>query len=211
MAGLFGCVGGILNWLRYKRRHIRMSTLKTNYRGKYLPKSRPNRIFSPCSLSVLVSLSWLSWLSAFCPYCTTHTQNTNIRDPGGIRTRNPIKQATTNLHPRPREYRDRSPNTPAQSLYRLSFRGHQNDKQKSQVTMWKYTWLLELRIKKKLELSWGYMDWGEGGADGCHSRSTLAPTDNMYTLTTMHYTLFSQYGLHVSALSVTIIRHEYYT
>ena len=55
----------------------------------------PPGLFFFCSLCTFQYFSALIVLAfAFCPYCTTtHTQDTNIHAPGGIRTPNPSKRS----------------------------------------------------------------------------------------------------------------------
>jgi hypothetical protein len=80
-----------------------------------------------CSLFVLcISLCLLSWFLSFL-LTVQHTQhNTNIHDPGRIRTHNPSRREATDLRCRPRGHWDqrfRSSDRPAcsESLYRLSY------------------------------------------------------------------------------------------
>ena len=80
-----------------------------------------------CSLFVLcISLYLLSWFLSFL-LTVQHTQhNTNIHDPGRIRTHNPSRREATDLRCRTRGHWDqrfRSSDRPAcgESLYRLSY------------------------------------------------------------------------------------------
>jgi hypothetical protein len=80
----------------------------------------PTGIIFVCSLCTFQYFSALIVLAfAVCPYCTTHTQNTNIHAPGGIRTPNPSKRSAAELGHC--DGRSRSSGRPAgsESLYQL--------------------------------------------------------------------------------------------
>jgi hypothetical protein len=90
-------------------------------RSGWVGKIFPQPGFFFCSLSTLYLL-----LCPVCPDCGTH--NTNIHVLGGIRTRNPSKQAPADPHLRPlghwdRLIRSQDRSACSESLYRLSYRG----------------------------------------------------------------------------------------